>query len=140
MTVLENLKKASLQIRKDRSPLASFSVFTISEIEKIGKNDGNRQTTDAEAIQYVKKQIQKSNETLGIIQDPDKKDLLNSEIALLETLLPTMASDQDVVDFLGSLNIGAMNKGQIMGEVKKKFGVLVDMKSVGTILKDTYNV
>lgn len=140
MSVLEKLKKSSLSLRREKSPLASFSVFTISEIEKIGKNDGNRSTTDSEAIQYVKKQIQKSHDTLSIVKEDSKKNLISQEIQLLETLLPQMVSEQEVHEFLETLNIVSMNKGQIMGEVKKKFGVLVDMKSVGNILKEKFDV
>lgn len=140
MSVIDQLKKESLKLRKEKNDLASFSVFTISEIEKIGKNDGNRSTTDAEAIQYVKKQIQKSNETLTIVKEDSKKNLILREIQLLETLLPQMVSNETVCEFLETIDISSMNKGQIMGEVKKKFGVLVDMKSVGNILKEKFNV
>jgi uncharacterized protein YqeY len=142
MTILETLKQESLRIRKEnfRNPLSSFSVFVISEIEKIGKNSGNRVTTESEVIQYIKKQIQKSQETLSFVNDQSSVELIQQEIKFLEKLLPSMASDEQIIDFLETLDISSMNKGQVMGEVKKKFGVLVDMKSVGIILKEKYNI
>jgi hypothetical protein len=50
MTVIRELKKESLRLRKERSPVASSIVFAISEIEKVGNNAGNRETTEGKVI------------------------------------------------------------------------------------------
>lgn len=130
MTVLEQLKSKTLEMRKARSPLSSLMQFHLSEVSQIGKNAGNRATTDDEAIQYLKKAVQKLKENTH--SNPD-------EIVTLEQLLPQMASDEDIVSFLETLDIKNMNKGQIMGSVKKNFGTLVDMKRVGELLKENYD-
>lgn len=130
MTVLEQLKSKTLEMRKARSPLSSLMQFHLSEVSQIGKNAGNRPTTDDEAIQYLKKAVQKLKE--NVHSNPD-------EIVTLEQLLPQMASDGDIISFLETLDIKNMNKGQIMGSVKKNFGTLVDMKRVGELLKENYD-
>lgn len=130
MTVLEQLKSKTLEMRKARSPLSSLMQFHLSEVSQIGKNAGNRATTDDEAIQYLKKAVQKLKENTH--SNPD-------EIVTLEQLLPQMASDEQIISFLETLDIKNMNKGQIMGSVKKNFGTLVDMKRVGELLKENYD-
>lgn len=120
----QDLKKLSMQLRKDRSPLAATMTFHLSEVEKIGKNAGNRETSDDEALQYVKKTVQKLKE------DPFANP---EETSLLEKLLPAMASEDEVRAFLDSLE-DTSNKGVVMKAVKQHFGALVDMKMVSGML------
>ena len=116
----QELKTLTMKLRKERSPLASTMVFHLAEVEKIGKNAGNRETTEDEAIQYVKKTVQKLNED----QYSNKE-----EATLLEGLLPQMASREEVQTFLATLE-DTSNKGVVMKAVKQRFGTLVDMKMV----------
>ena len=41
MTVIEQLTKESLRLRKERNPVAPSIVFALSEIEKVGKKCGH---------------------------------------------------------------------------------------------------
>jgi uncharacterized protein YqeY len=120
----KELSKLSLNLRKEKSSLAPVMVFHLSEIRNIGKNK-QRETTEEEAIQYVKKAVQKLKEA------PNSNP---KEIALLESLLPQMASEEDVQTFLDTLD-SDMNKGQIMKAVRDHFGPLVDMKYVSSLVK-----
>lgn len=120
----QELKSLSMKLRKERSPLASTMVFHLSEIDNIGKNAGNRETTEDEALQYVKKAVQKLKENPVASAE---------EIATLESLLPQMATEEEVRAFLATLPTDA-NKGQIMSAVKKQFGALVDMKMVAQMV------
>jgi uncharacterized protein YqeY len=131
MTLLNQLKSKTLQLRKERSSLGPVMQFHLSEVSQIGKNSGNRDTQDDEVIQYLKKTVQKLKENSYSNVE---------EIVVLESLLPSMATDEQIKEFLSALDLSSMNKGQIMGAVKSHFGVLVDMKKVGTILNDLQKV
>jgi uncharacterized protein YqeY len=131
MTLLNQLKSKTLQLRKERSSLSPVMQFHLSEVSQIGKNSGNRDTQDDEVIQYLKKTVQKLKENSYSNVE---------EIVVLESLLPSMATDEQIKEFLSALDLTSMNKGQIMGAVKSHFGVLVDMKKVGTILNDLQKV
>lgn len=124
MNIRQELKDLTLKLRKERSPLASVMVFHLSELEAVGKNNGNRETTEAEAAQYVKKAVQKLKE------NPAAQD---EEISMLEQLLPRMATEQELRAFLDTLP-DLTNKGVVMGAVKKQFGVLADMKLVSQLV------
>ena len=121
--MIKELNKLTLQLRKEHKSIAPVMVFHMSEIQKIGK-DKQRQTTEDEAIQYVKKAVQKIKDTPNYNQQ---------EVDLLESLLPQMASESDVQEFLNGLD-PSLNKGQVMKAVKDHFGALVDMKYVSSLV------
>lgn len=148
MSVIEKLKVESLRLRKERNPIASKIVFALSEIEKVGKNNGNRVTTNDEAIKVIQKLIATIDENIKYAEQ--KADLarlveLDLEKAILESVLPQMASDQDVTDFLRELftskrGADIPKKGDVMKALRDKFGALVDMKRAGQIATDIYGV
>lgn len=45
MPIVQQLKTESLRLRKERNPIAASITFVLSEIERVGKNNGNRETT-----------------------------------------------------------------------------------------------
>lgn len=143
MALLDDIKKASIQLRKSRSPLAPFSVFVIAEIQKIGKNAG-RDVTDADTIQILKKTLATTEENLkqalvvvaGMADDMIQQ--LVDEAEFLRDFIPPMASDEDVRSFLNSIFTDTPNKGQVMKALKEKFGAYVDMKAAGTIYTEMY--
>ena len=148
MTVIEKLKAESLRLRKERNPIASSITFAISEIEKVGKNSGNRVTTNDEAIKVVQKLLITVNENIKYAEQ--KADLvrlveLDLEKAILSSVLPQMASDEEVTDFLRELFTGKRDgeipkKGDVMKALRDKFGALVDMKRAGQIATELYGV
>lgn len=148
MLVIEKLKAESLRLRKERNPIASSITFALSEIEKVGKNNGNRATTEDEAIKVVQKLLITVNENIKYAEQ--KADLvrlveLDLEKAILSSVLPQMASDEEVTDFLRELFTGKRGneipkKGDVMKALRDKFGALVDMKRAGQIATELYGV
>lgn len=122
--IYNTLKHVSLELRKSRSPLASTVQFHLSEIQKIGKNLGNRETSEDEAIQYLKKTLQRLKENSFSKQE---------EIDILESLLPEMLSEEQMRDFISRCE--NLSKGDIMKLAKKEFGSKVDMKQLSQLIK-----
>ena len=129
MSIIETLKAKTLELRKQRSHLGPIMQFHTAEVSKIGKGNGNRDTTEDEAIQYLKKTVQKLNEN----EFADKE-----EISVLESMLPRMATEDEVrthVFYLEATEgLDISNKGAVMKAVRSKFGSLVDMKMVAGML------
>ena len=141
MTVTEKLKAESMALRKVRSPVAPAILFALSEIEKVGKNSGNRATTDDEAIKVVQKLIATIDENLKLNIDDGRRVALNFEKQILSGVLPQMASDEEVRSYLKAALVEApQNKGVAMKVLKTKFGALVDMKRAGEIVTELYGV
>lgn len=122
--ILQELKKKSIELRKAKSELASFSVFLIAEIEKVGKNDGNRETTNDEAIKVLQKMVKNLTGVPGS----------EGEIAFIEDYLPQQVSEEELREFIVTLNAG--NIGAVMGAVKKHYGATADMKVASKIAKE----
>ena len=143
MTITEKLKKESMRLRKERSPVSASIQFALSEIEKVGKNAGNRATTDDEAIRVIQKIVATINENLTHA-DTGRKVHLNYEKTVLESVLPQMATEEEVVDFLQETFGGKLaeipKKGVIMKALRDEFGSLVDMKRAGAIVSELYGV
>jgi uncharacterized protein len=139
MTVVEKLKRESMRLRKARDPLAPKIVFALSEIEKIGKNAGNRATTDDEAIRVVQKLIATIDENIRVVTDTAKLGVFEQEKQVLASALPQMASEDEIRSFLATLD-APTNKGVVMRALKEQFGALVDMKQAGVIAAELFNV
>lgn len=145
MSVIEKLKAESMALRKVRSPVAPAILFALSEIEKVGKNNGNRATTEDEAIKVVQKLIATIDENLKLNIDENRRTSLNFEKQILQGVLPQMASDTEITDFLRELFTGKRGsdipkKGDVMKALRDKFGALVDMKRAGQLANELYGV
>jgi uncharacterized protein YqeY len=122
--IYETLKQISIELRKQRSPLASTAQFHLAEIQKIGKNLANRETSEDEAIQYIKKAVQRLK---------DDKFSSQEEVRLLEPLLPKMMSEEEMLDFISCCE--NLSKGDIMKVAKREFGSAVDMRRLSQLIK-----
>ena len=140
MNVIEKLKAESLALRKTRNPVAASITFALSEIEKFGKNNGNRATTDDEAIKVIQKLIATIDENLKVTTDDGRKIAFNFEKTILVGVLPQMAADEEVRALLKDA-IGTevpKNKGVAMKVIRDAYGAKVDMKRAGEIVTELY--
>lgn len=137
MSVVEKLKTESLRLRKERNPIAPSITFALSEIEKVGKNAGNRATTEDEAIKVLQKIVATLDENLKVAADTA---VIEQEKAVLMSVLPQMASDDAVRAYLRETFTAPANKGEVMKGLRAKFGSLVDMKRAGTIATEELGI
>ena len=140
MSVIEKLKTESMNLRKTRNPVAPAILFALSEIEKVGKNNGNRATTEDEAIKVVQKLISTIDENLKLNIDDGRRIVLNFEKQILAGVLPQMASEEDIRSLLRD-TIGDQppkNKGVAMKVIRDEYGAKVDMKRAGEIVTEVY--
>lgn len=139
MTIVQKLKTESLRLRKERNPIAASITFALSEIEKIGKNDGNRATTEDEAIKVVQKLVATLIENLKVATDDGRKIAFNHEKTILESVLPQMVDEAQIRSAIQDLMFDPnfiVNKGGVMKALRARFGALVDLKRAGTILEE----
>lgn len=142
MSVIEKLKAESIALRKTRSPIAPSILFALSEIEKVGKNNGNRETTEDEAIKVIQKLIITIDENLKLVTDENRKTALTFERQVLSGVLPQMASDDEVRNLLKEIlgDEPPKNKGIAMKVIRDEYGAKVDMKRAGEIVTELYGV
>lgn len=142
MSVIEKLKAESINLRKTRNPVAPSILFALSEIEKVGKNNGNRATTEDEAIKVIQKLIATIDENLKLNVDDGRRVALNFEKNILAGVLPEMATDDDVRILLEEVfgDKAPKNKGIAMKAIRDEWGSKVDMKRAGEIVTELYGI
>lgn len=131
--IYENLKKISIKLRKERNPIAAAIVFALSEIEKVGKNNGNRATTEDEAVKVVQKLIAVLQENLKVASE-DKKIKFQEEIDILKSVLPEMVSEDEIKAWLAA-NFTEIKIPEVMKLAKATFGSRADMAVVSRLAK-----
>ncbi len=140
MTIVSKLRVESLRLRKERNPVAASITFVISEIDKIGKNNGNRVTTEDEAVKAVQKIVATLRENLNYKLTEADDAATRLQIQILESVLPQMLSANETIDSIRAVMVSNPTKGDAMKLLRAKHGALIDMKLASSILKDVYGV
>lgn len=98
MGLLQKIKYDQLSARKEkRTKAASLLTTLIGEASMVGKNDGNRESTDLEVINVIRKFIKNINETLSVMKPgSDSFNNLQEEKILLTAYLPKQLSENDL--------------------------------------------
>lgn len=96
--LLEQIRQDSLAARKARDTAKStFLVTLLAEAAKVGRDDGNRSSTDAETVAVIKKFIKNTTETLHVLgADAAARPQLALELNLLMDYLPRQASELEL--------------------------------------------
>ena len=142
MTLLAQLKKDALLARKagDGVRATLFSTL-IAEAEMVGKNAGNRESSDDEVQQTIRKFLKNNQEALAVVKDPARRAALEEESAILGGYLPAMASEAEVKAFIAETVAGLADRspkqmGAVMGALKAKYGSSFDAKQANAWVKE----
>jgi len=155
MSLINRLRTDQVNARKARDTV-SVNLLTslVSEAAAVGKNNGNRESTDAEVIRKIKQFVGNTNETIKLVQAniPDGPNkgiaggvhlarigVLRQELALLEAYLPKQLGDDELTDAIvairATLPEGANPIGGVMKALKEKYDGLYDPAAASAILK-----
>lgn len=143
MTLLKRIKEAQLQSRKNRDGFRSSLLTTIiGEAEMVGKNSGNRESTDAEVIQVLKKFEKNLNESIShLYKRGSPIDTFLDEVKIIQEFLPQRISDEQVRHDISfameqtGLVFDAKNMGKLIPIMKEHYGDSFDGQQVSTIFK-----
>ena len=142
MSLLAQLKKDSLLARKAADSVRATLLSTlIAEAEMVGKNAGNRESSDDEVQQTIRKFLKNNQEAVAVIKDADRLAVLAQESAILTSYLPPMASESEVKAFIAETVAGLADRspkqmGAVMGALKGKFGTSFDAKQANAWVKE----
>ena len=142
MSLLAQLKKDSLLARKAADGVGATLLSTlIGEAEMVGKNAGNRESSDDEVQQTIRKFLKNNQEAVAVIKDADRLAVLAQESAILTSYLPPMASEAEVKAFIADTVAGLADRspkqmGAVMGALKGKFGTSFDAKQANAWVKE----
>lgn len=146
-TILENLKVKQIALRKDRNTVLADSLTTlIGEITFAEKNAGAALPED-KVVKIIRKYADNIRQTRDIyasqdnIQALQKKNILNGELALVETFLPAelpQLSDEElrlVVSTFVAATPGAKMQ-EVMAFLKANHAGRYDGKAASAIVRE----
>lgn len=147
-TLIETIKKDQLQARKNKDATkASLLTTLLGEASMIGKNDGNRESTDAEVIAVIKKFVKNTQEVIRItgmqqsIESREAGKVASEELRILESYLPKQLSENELraemQKLIAELNLsGPKGMGILMKEMKARFEGTYDGGLASKIAKE----
>jgi uncharacterized protein YqeY len=143
--LVEKLKTDQLNARKEKNEVrASLLTVLYSEIINIGKNDGNRQPTDQEAISLIKKFVKTADQNMDLYGKAGKLEAVEcvkKELKILKEYLPISPNDEDlrnkVKEIVATLGLSKDKSsfGKIMSELKGFYGSSLDGATASKIVR-----
>jgi uncharacterized protein YqeY len=133
--LIDKIKSDQLEARKNRDTFKSQLLTTLlGEAEKIGKDDGNRKTTDEEVWAVAKKFMKNYDEVLKVPNLSEVDQLkINNEKQIVSAYLPVQMTEQQIQEIIGVL--GLTDVGSIMKHFNANFKGQFDGKLVSQIAK-----
>ena len=140
--MIQELKKIMLKAKIEKDSFKSTLVSTlVAEAIMVGKNDGNRETTEAETINIIKKFLKNTNENIKLLDELAKdKTAALREKEILESLLPKQLSPENLEKVVDEIIAKLPEKslkmmGAVMAELKKSHDGQFDGRMASEIVK-----
>ncbi len=146
--MLKKIKKDILTARKnkDKETLGIISTL-LAEIQMVGKNDGNRDTTDAEAITVITKFLKNLEETFNTYTgttmeqfNEDKQGLEKffHEKEIYASYMPKQMSEDELIKEIGMFlqTETNPNMGSVMKFLKTNFQGRYNGKLASSVVKE----
>lgn len=117
---------------------ATLLVTLFAEAQRVGKDNGNRETTDAETLAVVQKFVKNTTETLSYLKEDDPRYLAAKvELEVLTRYLPQSLTEEEInaeIDKLVPAG-GDVKMGMVMKHFKENFAGRYDGKALSELLK-----
>ena len=139
MSLLDVIKTSADKARKERNGETAIALMTLySEAKMLGKNDGDRETTDEEVLQVIQRFIKNINELISHPCNDEFKEKASREKILLESYLPSQLTEEELEIIIKS-ECDAWPKqlsiGEIMVFLKANFVNQYDSKLASTVAR-----
>lgn len=130
MSLMDTLRADQLQARKAKDTIATnLLTALVGEATRIGKDNGNRETTDAEAQKVVKKFLDGAVQTLDILDKrakgpadlDEQRAQVEREIVILSAYQPKQLSSAELREVIVQFKASNPDAkiGQYMGHLKQ---------------------
>lgn len=138
--LIERIKADLLTARKARATVAANSLTAlVGEAVMVGKNAGNRESTDEEVVATVRKFLKNLEETKrNLVAHNKDTSVCDEEIAIISRYLPQQMSADELrsaITVIVAETAGA-NMGVVMKVLKEKYAGLYDGKLASTLTKE----
>lgn len=137
---MNEIREKQIAARKEKSEFASLYTTLLGEAALVGKNAGNRETTDQEVIGVVKKFIKNIDEMLvALTSRLDVNNVAISNAKFEKTLLEQFLPKQLTEDELKDMAVRRESLPDFMKYLKENYPGLYDGKLASAVAKSVFN-
>lgn len=140
MSLINKVKEDQVKARLAKDPNATLLTTLLGEAAKIGKDAGNRETTDEEVVAVVKKFIKGINDTMEFLGDKNPKatQVCLDEKRVLEVYLPRQMTKEQIKGALLTIfgSMEGQKKGILMTALKQNFAGQYDGKEAAAAVDE----
>ncbi len=142
--LLDKIKADQLVARKAKDGIKASLLTTLySEAINVGKNDGNRLSTDEEVIGVIKRFMKSANENKHIYTESHNELKLmeiNNELDILSQYLPQTLTEDEIKLAIENLFKNGFEQlpsemGKIMKQLKVQYGTALDGNTASKVLR-----
>lgn len=144
--LIEKIRQDSLAARKARDTLkATFLVTLLAEASKVGKDDGNRESTDSEVVAVVKKFAKNNEMTLASVGTAEASTEVRKALEMEQAILAAYLPKQVDLGELQAAIVAAVSRletrnpkqmGAVMAELKSTLGDTFDKAIASKLVKE----
>lgn len=141
--LLETINQDRNEARKMKYTATATLLTTLySEAQMVGKNDGNRETTDTEVVAVIKKFLKNLEETMNNLPETDERyAIAQTEHATLLHYLPQQLTEEElrevIEDLIQTNDVTSMkDMGFVMTELKAYYDGQYDGKTASQIVRE----
>jgi uncharacterized protein YqeY len=145
-SMMKQLQNDQLTARKERNSMKATLLTTlVGEAIKVGKDDGNRESTDEEVMKTIRKFANNAKDNIrdyGKVGKADAVEQMQKELEILSSYLPAQVDEDAVRAFIAEvmqekrLAKAPSSMKIIMAELSTKFGDSLDKKVGSAIAKE----
>lgn len=139
--LLESIRTASLEARRAKdTDRASLLVTLYAEAARVGKDAGNRESTDDEVLKVVRKFLKGVDESLAVLTVEAARARALAEKAILETFLPRAVTGDELEGVIQSIvatlpERTARQMGVVMKALKEQLAGAYDGNEASVLVK-----
>lgn len=140
--LIASIQRETLSARKAGDKIKASLLVTLgAEIAKVGKDAGNRPTTEDEAVKVIKKFLTNLEDSLAVIKDEARAATLAAEKDILLAFMPAQVSPEALKVAITALVAELPEKspkamGIVMGKLKAQFGANYDGALASQLVKE----
>lgn len=137
--LIDKLRGDLLAARKSRQSVATALLTAlVGEAIAVGKNAGNRESTDEETLAMIRKFLKNAEETLIRLKTAERDTLVTSEeIAILKSYIPLQMTAEELCTIVTAMkdHDSNLNMGAIMKLLKERHGGQYDGRLANEVVK-----
>lgn len=139
--LLDSIRTASLEARRAKATTrASLLVTLYAEAARVGKDAGNRESTDDEVVKVVRKFLKGVDESLSLLTVEAARQKALDEKAILEEFLPRIVAGAELEQAIGAIvallpERGPKQMGAVMKTLKEQLAGAYDGNEASALVK-----